>query len=159
MRKKVATIAEVMVLVILISGLFLIFVGCDKTPIEPVFEIKLYDDNWEELPKRESGIGYESPYRVEYDGNQKGFNVKCFMDGEEFYTYEYLNPDEKQTLSINVQCSDDKHSYLRERCKYTIKYSFNKFADNHIYYTKSGKSCRQKDLSRNVIVVIGLLIY
>ncbi len=152
MRKKVATIVEVMVLVILISGLFLIFVGCDKTPVEPVFEIKLYDDNWEEIPKCDSGYGYVVEFEVEYDGNPKGFNAKCFVDGEEFYSYDYLNPIPESIkpnpLSISI---DSTGSYPTERGRYKMVFLFRTIGKGaNTFYTESGKRIVRSELPRNL---------
>ena len=74
MNKK--KLSLILLLVIILSiGLIFTFVGCDKTPVEPVYEIRLYDDNWVELEKNVVG-NYVHEYVFEYDGQLKGFNAK-----------------------------------------------------------------------------------
>ena len=82
MRKNVVKIVVVLALAIILSGLCLVFTACEEEK-EPVYEIRLYDDNWVELERLPALPNhYKSSYTYEYDGNIKGFNVKCFVDEE-----------------------------------------------------------------------------
>ena len=159
MRKNVAKIVVILVLAIILIGLCFMFVGCEKPAKEPVFEIKLYDDNWEEIPKSDSGYGYVVEFEVEYDGNPKGFNAKCFVDGEEFYSYDYLNPI-PEIIKPNPLCIsiDSTGSYPIKKGRYKMIYSFQIFSMHGTLYTESGKRINRSQLpgnvSQNIILIV-----
>lgn len=164
MRKNVAKIVVILVLAIILIGLCFMFVGCKKPAKEPVFEIKLYDDNWEEIPKSDSGYGYVVEFEVEYDGNPKGFNAKCFVDGEEFYSYDYLNPipDHIAPNPLSIWFTHRTNiyevGYPIERGQCHIHFEFDKFKNNARYWTPSGRKISQEDLPRNIYKQIILII-
>jgi len=152
----------ILILAILLIGLCFIFVGCEKPAKEPVCEIKLYDDNWVELEK--NVIGDYFALEVEYDGKPKGLNVKCFVDGEEFYIYDYLNPIPEHIapnpLSIwfTHRTNIYEVGYPIERGQCNIHYKFDEFKKHAQYWTPSGRKISQDDLSRNVYKQIILII-
>lgn len=88
MKKQYKIMIAVAALLVLVIGTTVILVKCNAEPKPPVYELKLYDDNWEELEKNSSG-NYLVRYKVAYDGTMKGFNAICYMDGKEFYRYVY----------------------------------------------------------------------
>ena len=161
MRKSVVKTIVVLVLAIILSGLCLVFTGC-KGDKEPVYEIKLYDDNWVELEKNVVG-DYFALY-VKYDGTKKGCNVKCFIDDEEFYTYEYLNPVSEHIspnpLSIwfTNRTNEDEAGYPIERGQCNVHYKFDTFKTHANYWTASGRQIAQGDLPRDVYKQIKLFI-
>ena len=160
MRKKVATKVVILALVIMLIGLCFIFVGCEKPAKESVFEIKLYDDNWEEIPKSDSGYGYVVEFEVQYDGNPKGFNAKCFVDGEEFYSYDYLNPIPERIkpspLSISIGSTE---SYPIKKGRYKMIYSFRRIGKGaHTFHLESGKVINRSEFPSNVEHNIILII-
>ncbi len=150
MNKK--KLSLILLLVIILSiGLIFTFVGCDKTPVEPVYEILLYDDNWVELEKNVVG-NYVHEYVFEYDGQLKGFNAKCFIDGEEFYVYEHGNAKKPNPLSVYYSNAIDslRNPFPREKGKYVISYEFDIFKQETYYYTQSGRRVRQSDLPEKI---------
>ncbi len=165
MRKNVVKIVVVLALAIILSGLCLVFTACEEEK-EPVYEIRLYDDNWVELERLPALPNhYKSSYTYEYDGNIKGFNVKCFVDEEEFYTYDYKNPIPDSNFSprpINIYYTNEDDSlwsfYPIEKGTYTISYSFDTFKTHANYWTASGRQIAQGDLPSDVYHKIRIII-
>ena len=85
--KRVRNVVVCILLMAMVCTLCLFFTGCEE---KPLYEIKLYDDDWNELVKRDNGNGYRSDYyEFEYDGEPKGFNAIAYRKGVEFYRLEY----------------------------------------------------------------------
>lgn len=144
-------------LVVMLCSIGLLFVGCEEEEKEPVFEIKLYDDNWVELEKR-GREGYISITR-EYDGTPQGCNAKCFMDGEVFFTYEYKLKKQPYDLPLDIMIKivegpgepNEIVSKIVEKGKYDYQISFLvAFEPNHIYETEFGRGLCRKDLPTNI---------
>ncbi len=91
----------------LLCGISLLFIGCDK---EPKYEIKLFDDEWNELEKNKDGKGYKwDVVEYEYDGKPKGFNAIAYRNGKEFYRMDYKTFDWENKI-IQVLYSTPKMS-------------------------------------------------
>lgn len=89
MKKVIAKFVVILTLVLTIGSLCLLFTACDKAPKVPVFEMKLYDDDWKELEKDSMGL-YKDITKT-YDGERKLCNAIVYKDGEEFYRLDYKN--------------------------------------------------------------------
>lgn len=145
-------------LVLMLCSIGILFVGCEEEEKEAVFEIRLYDDNWVELEKEEN---FYKTLTFEYDGRPKGVNVKCFMDDEVFYTYEYL----MDKIPINfplteiINCvssppnaTNTQVSKIIEKGKYLFFVEFKPTytTNNFVYKTESGKTLSRSDLPNDV---------
>lgn len=85
--KRVRNVVVCILLMAMVCTLCVFFTGCEE---KPLYEIKLYDDDWNELVKSDSGKGYKWDfYEFEYDGKPKGFNAIAYRKGKEFYRVEY----------------------------------------------------------------------
>lgn len=99
-------------------------VKCNAEPKPTVYELKLYDDNWEELEKDSSGF-YAIDYVVAYDGTMKGINAIFHMDGKEFFRYDYHIGGKYGTpIPVNVDFKE-VDNFPTERGEYHIRYKFN----------------------------------
>jgi len=149
-------------LMVLMLGMSMLFVGCvEEEEKEPVFEIKLYDDNWQELKRQgdKSYTKYED-YVVKYGGTYKLCNVKVFKDGKEFYRIDYKTNGTfyyEYFLQIRIRKKEDdsgvyvtgfndmpteigEYVLRSEYNSYGYRHSLNYFSDNTFpakYYLKS----------------------
>ena len=118
-----------MIAIVMMTSVLFGLVACEKEPVDPVYEIKLYDDNWVEIEKSflENGTyWYDCGYEYEYDGSKKAFNAIGYKDGVEFYrldykTTPYLN-DNIIILSVNRAATPG--NLPLEVGRYSLVYSF-----------------------------------
>ena len=90
MKKTFTKISVVVMLVVLAALVSMFFVGCEEEPEEPVFEIRLYDDNWQELKRQgNQNFAIYEDYVVKYDGTPKLCNAIVYRNGEIFYQLDY----------------------------------------------------------------------
>ncbi len=88
MKKIFFKSVVIMTLIAIMLGMSMLLVGCKKEkPKEPVFEIKLYDYNWQELEKLGT-YSYNKHY-VKYDGKPKICNAIVYKDDEVFYKLDF----------------------------------------------------------------------
>lgn len=151
-KKKTLYLICIVVLVIAaIVTVTVLIVNYNARPKPPVYELKLYDDNWEELEKDSSG-NYLVRYKVAYDGTMKGINAICFMDGKEFFWYDYHYEEEYRGIPVNVIFRESIYKFPTERGEYHIRYSFNigmGYGGNLTFYTPLG-AIHAPDLPSNV---------
>ena len=131
--KKIVLLKKMLLLMlamVMMTSVLFGMVACEKEPVDPVYEIKLYDDNWVELVKNtyENGSYFYSrdKYEYEYDGSKKAFNAIGYKDGVEFYrldykTTPYLN-DNIIILSVNRAATPGNLPMKVGR--YSLVYSF-----------------------------------
>ena len=123
-------VSIILLIVVLCTGIVAISTGCKKQPKKAVYEIKLYDNDWNELVKNDNGIGYKWDYYVfEADGTPRGFNAKAFKDGVEFYTFNYYDLtyiyDNVLVVFVNDSSVDPKGGgFPRDRGTYYLSYTF-----------------------------------
>lgn len=130
----------VLVIAAIVTATVLI-VNYNARPKPPVYELKLYDDNWEELEKNSSG-NYLVRYKVAYDGTMKGFNAICYMDGKEFYRYVYRveRDDYNRPIPVKVwfQLGAGLNGFPVEKGEYVLYYEFNKSRKGVLFDTPLG---------------------
>lgn len=145
MKKVFSKVVTVLLLIAVMCGVVVMFAGCDK---EPKYEIKLYDDNWNELEKQ--GDGYKWGYEFKYDGTSKGFNAKAFKDGEEIYEFNYKTDEytyhKDLVIAVGIYYHatgagdlivDGIYTFLPiEKGEYTISYMFYTMKANSDYMPK-----------------------
>lgn len=162
MKKIFLKSMVIVMLTVLMLGISMLFVGCvEEEEKEPVFEIKLYDDNWQELKRQgnEKSAIYED-YVVKYDGTYKLCNVKVFKDEKEFYRIDYKTNGTfyyEYFLQIRIRKKEDdsgvyvtgfndmptaigEYVLICEYNSYGYRHSLNYFSDNTFpakYYLKS----------------------
>lgn len=113
-----------------LCGATLIFSGCEKEPPEPVYEIRLYDDNWVELEHglcSKKGHSYIYENIFEYDGEIKCFNAIAYRNGEEIYRFDYKDPKiyiKSEILAMSVDGYFSKGCLPVDKGEYTIRYFF-----------------------------------
>lgn len=136
MKKFKRLFSGMLAIMILLFGLAMAVSGCKKEPPKPVFEIRLYDDNWKELEKSEYwGRNYNEYKRCEfeYDGERRGFNAIAYKDGEEFarYTYKNKKPDPLNIFDVYTQRTDDGYcGDAVNKGSWRERYSFDTFNMN-----------------------------
>ncbi len=135
-----------MIAIVMMTSVLFGLVACEKEPEEPVYEIKLYDDNWVEL-ERQNPSGPENftnPYvyaqKFKYDGEKKGYNAKAFKNGEEFSKINYKNYEvfeRNRVLNIKMTAWD----FPTEKGEYKITYFLGsgELNDTSVYTTPIGK--------------------
>lgn len=124
-KKKTLYLICIVVLVIAaIVTVTVLIVNYNARPKPPVYELKLYDDNWEELEKNSSG-DYLVRYKVAYDGTMKGFNAICYMDGKEFFRYDYHYAEKYNRIPVSVDFRESIYKFPTERGEYHVRYAFN----------------------------------
>lgn len=129
MARKKILVACVILLCISIPW---VLIACDKTP-ENVYELKLYDNDWKELAVNERG-DYIPYYETEYDGTPKGFNAICFLNGEEFYRYDYLNYVKGTKMPIRIWFGSENVDFPVKKGEYKICYEFYRGNENGVIY-------------------------
>lgn len=131
MKRRIILGACIILLCITISGCL---IACDTTP-ENVYELKLYDNDWKELAVNERG-DYLSFYETQYDGTPKGFNAICYLNGEEFYRYDYLNyvKGTKMPIRIWFDLSSGIVDFPVKKGEYKICYEFYRGNENGVIY-------------------------
>lgn len=87
MKKIFLKSIVIMTLIALMLGMSMLLVGCKKEkPKDPVFEIKLYDYNWQEF---NNNFGTYIDCVFEYDGKPKICNAIVYKDDEVFYKLDF----------------------------------------------------------------------
>lgn len=134
-------------------------VKCNAEPKPTVYELKLYDDNWEELEKDSSGF-YAIDYVVAYDGTMKGINAICYMDGKEFFRYDYHYAGEYKRIPVSVDFKESIYKFPTERGEYHVRYAFNTglgYVGELTFHTPLGE-IKASDLPSNVKWQMTLII-
>lgn len=129
MKRRIILGACIILLCITISGCLL---ACDTTP-ENVYELKLYDNDWKELAVNERG-DYIPYYETIYDGTPKGFNAICYLNGEEFYRYDYLNYVKGTKKPIMIWFGSENVDFPVKKGEYKICYEFYRGNENGVIY-------------------------
>lgn len=121
-RKKILVVC----VILLCISIPWVLIACDKTPVD-VYELKLYDNDWKELSVNERG-DYIPYYETKYDGTPKGFNAICYLNGEEFYRYDYINyvKGTKMPIRIWFDLSSGLVDFPVEKGDYRVYYEFYK---------------------------------
>ncbi len=146
MRKNLVKIVVVLALAIILSGLSLMFTGCEEDKY-PTYEIKLFDDNWNELKKEitsDNKEQYIQKYTYVYDGKPKCFNAIGYKNGKEIYKLDYTKSDFYNDKSLIISVIKKPDIYFEE-CKsiedfptevgeYYLKFHF--YIDNKEEYVK-----------------------
>lgn len=129
-RKKILVVCVILLCISIPWGL----IACDKTT-ENVYELKLYDNDWKELAVNERG-DYIPYYETEYDGTPKGFNAICYLNGEEFYRYDYLNyvKGTKKPIMIWFDLSSGLVDFPVKKGDYRVYYEFYRGNENGVIY-------------------------
>lgn len=87
MKKIFFKSVVIMTLIAIMLGMSMLLVGCKKEkPKDPVFEIKLYDYNWQEF---NHNFGTYIDCVFEYDGKPKICNAIVYKDDEVFYKLDF----------------------------------------------------------------------
>lgn len=132
MKKKFAKVISTLLLIGLLCGMFTLLIACDK---QPKYEIKLYDENWQELEKYKNTANSSYKwdyYEFEYDGKPKAFNAIAYRNGEEFYRLYYTSYD-INTKIIAILSASKNTDYATvmsteklpvNRGEYYLKYDF-----------------------------------
>ncbi len=124
MKKIFLKSMVIVMLTVLMLGISMLFVGCvEEEEKEPVFEIKLYDDNWQELKRQgnEKSAIYED-YIVKYDGTRKLCNAIVYRDGKEFYRLDYkINPNYYYDRCLEVCIyRNDFNEVIKDKMPYKV---------------------------------------
>lgn len=117
MRKKVAKIVTILVLAVVLSGLCLLFLGCEK---EDTWEIVFFDDNWNQLEN--TGLTPNSKshnwgtHAFIYNGEIKGFNAKAYKNGKEIYKFDYKDSQCYKDNILKISICKRPESIVFEEC-------------------------------------------
>ncbi len=121
MKKIFLKTMVIVMLTVLMLGISMLFVGCvEEEEKEPVFEIKLYDDNWQELEK--SGRLTYKEYIVKYDGTRKLCNAIVYKDEKEIYRLDYkTNPNYYYDRCLEVcEYRNDFNEVIKDKMPYKV---------------------------------------
>lgn len=108
-NKRVTEILVAMIFMVTLCCLCIALTGC----IDPKFEIRLYDDDWQEIKSNDFGNGYKwDYYEFEYDGTPKGFNAIAYKNGKEIYrTYKTAYYYNVLVLHITIDYNNNSGAY------------------------------------------------